>query len=92
MPKIEAFTALQNNYNKISKLCHETGEPVFITVNGKCDLVVMSIETFEQRERTLGIRERLLEAQLQKIKGVPPLDLNESMRELGELVNGQKEE
>ena len=49
----------------------------------------MSIEAFEKRERTLEIRERLLEAQIQKAKGVPMLDFDEAMRELGALANGQ---
>ena len=39
---------LRNNYNDISELCHTYSEPVFITKNGKGDLAVMSIETYEQ--------------------------------------------
>lgn len=89
MPTIKSSTALRNDYSKISKHCHETGEPVYVTVNGEGDLAVMSIEAFEKRERTLEIRERLLEAQIQKAKGVPMLDFDEAMRELGALANGQ---
>ncbi|MGI6587266.1 MAG: type II toxin-antitoxin system Phd/YefM family antitoxin [Peptococcia bacterium] len=47
MPKIKSSTDLRNNYNEISKFCHESREPIFITKNGRGDLAVMSIETYE---------------------------------------------
>jgi len=47
MPNIKSSTDLRNSYNEISKFCHESREPVFITKNGQGDLAVMSIETFE---------------------------------------------
>lgn len=48
MPKIEPSSELRNKYNEISRFCHEHNEPVYITKNGKGDLAVMSIETFER--------------------------------------------
>ena len=48
MPMIRSSADLRNGYNEISSLCHEYGEPVFITRNGKGDLAVMSIESYEQ--------------------------------------------
>ena len=47
MPAIRPSADLRNKYNKISDFCHEYTEPVFITKNGKGDLVVMSMETYE---------------------------------------------
>ena len=47
MPRIQSSTDLRNNYNEISRFCHENREPVFITKNGQGDLAVMSMETFE---------------------------------------------
>ena len=47
MPTIRPSADLRNNYNEISEHCHKYPEPVFITKNGKGDLAVMSIETFE---------------------------------------------
>lgn len=47
MPSIRPSSDLRNNYNQISEHCHKYPEPVFITKNGKGDLAVMSIETFE---------------------------------------------
>ena len=47
MPTIKSSTDLRNNYNEISTFCHEAREPVFITKNGRGDLAVMSIESYE---------------------------------------------
>lgn len=48
MPMIKFSADLRNDYNGISTLCHTYNEPVFITKNGKNDLVVLSIEAYEQ--------------------------------------------
>lgn len=47
MPQIRPITDLRDT-NRISDLCHEKNEPVFITKNGYGDLVVMSIEAYER--------------------------------------------
>lgn len=46
MPQIRPITDLRNT-NEISEICHAKREPIFITKNGYGDLVVMSIETYE---------------------------------------------
>ena len=38
MPLIIPSADLRNNYNKISKKCHETKEPIYVTRNGVNDL------------------------------------------------------
>ncbi len=48
MPNIRSSADLRNSYNDISEFCHTYPEAVFITKNGKGDLAVMSIETYEQ--------------------------------------------
>ena len=48
MPTIKSSADLRNGYNEISAFCHQYGEPVFITKNGKGDLAVLSIEAYEQ--------------------------------------------
>lgn len=47
MPQIRPITDLRNT-NEISEICHSKTEPVFITKNGYGDLVIMSIQTYEQ--------------------------------------------
>lgn len=48
MPLIRPSSDLRNKYNDISDFCHEYSEPVYITKNGRGDLAVMSIETYER--------------------------------------------
>ena len=36
---------------RISKLCRESGEPVHVTKNGYPDMVIMSVEAYEELER-----------------------------------------
>ena len=48
---IKPPTALRNEYNDISALFKEKMEPVFLTKNGECDFVVMSIESYKYREK-----------------------------------------
>ena len=48
MPAIRPSSDLRNNYNEISTFCHENSDAVYITKNGRGDLAVVSIETFER--------------------------------------------
>ena len=47
MVLIRPCADLRNNYNEISKMCHETKEPIYITKNGSSDLVILSNEVYE---------------------------------------------
>ena len=47
MALIRPSADLRNNYNEISRICHETKEPMYITRNGTNDLVILSDEAFE---------------------------------------------
>ena len=48
MPEIRPSADLRNHYNEISEFCHTYSEPVYITKNGRGDLAVLSIETYER--------------------------------------------
>ena len=56
---IKPSAAIRQNYNEISMLCKQTGEPVYLTKNGEGDLVVMDMETFSRKEKMLKLREQL---------------------------------
>ena len=48
MALIRPCADLRNNYNEISKICHETKQAMYITKNGTNDLVVLSDEAYEE--------------------------------------------
>lgn len=64
MPEIRPIKALRST-NEISELCHQSGEPVFITKNGYGDLVIMSIETYERQMARAEIYDKLAVAEAQ---------------------------
>lgn len=62
MPQIRPITDLRNT-NEISDACHTMNEPIFITKNGYGDMVVMSIETYEQIAENHRIDDAIAEAE-----------------------------
>ena len=65
MKRIRPVSDLRNNFAEISRVVHETGEPIFLTKNGYGDMVVMSIETYEARQFESEIFHKLKEAQIE---------------------------
>lgn len=86
---IKPSTTLRNDYNQISNLVRETAEPVYITKNGEGDMVVISIEAYERREKLLNLKEKLLIAEEQRINGEQTISSNEVYRKLKEKINGE---
>ncbi len=68
---------IRQNYNEISNLCKETGEPVYLTKNGEGDLVVMDIEAFTKREKMLSLREKLLSVEENRHAGAKGYSVDE---------------
>lgn len=68
MPEIRPMCDLRDT-NAISRLCHIAAEPVFITKNGRQDLVIMSNEEFERRCAQEEIYAKLLEAEDDVVRG-----------------------
>ena len=79
MPIIRPSADLRNNYNEISELCHKYTEPVFITKNGKGDLAVMSMETYELLSGKLELYS-LIETGLDQVKQGQTKSMKDSLR------------
>lgn len=65
MPQIRPVSDLRNNFADISRIVHETAEPLFLTKNGYGDMVVMSIEAYERKLFESEIYFKLKEAELE---------------------------
>jgi PHD/YefM family antitoxin component YafN of YafNO toxin-antitoxin module len=62
MPQIMPIKELRNT-TKISELCRQSNEPVFITKNGYGDMVVMSMKTYEEKMAVVDIHQKLAQAE-----------------------------
>jgi len=64
---IKSSAELRNNYRKVADYCIKNNEPVFLTNNGKGELVVMSIEAYNKQQQSLKIQKDLLLIEAEKI-------------------------
>ena len=60
---IRPVSDLRNNFAEISKTVHETAQPVFLTKNGYGDMVVLSMEAFQNMQFESEVYFKLLEAE-----------------------------
>ena len=65
MKTIRPVSDLRNNFADISKTLHQTRQPVFLTKNGYGDMVVMSMEAFEDMQFESEIYCKLQDAEKQ---------------------------
>ena len=63
MNMIRPVSDLRNNFADISKTVHETAQPVFLTKNGYGDMVVLSMEAFENLQFESEVYFKLQEAE-----------------------------
>ena len=63
MNMIRPVSDLRNNFAEISKTVHETAKPVFLTKNGYGDMVVLSMEAYENLQLESEIYFKLKEAE-----------------------------
>lgn len=81
---LKPSTALRNDYQQISSLAKASGEPIYITNKGEADLVVLSMEAFEEREKMLDHRASILEAEFSRLAGAPTFSVDEVRARLKE--------
>ena len=84
---IKPSTALRNEYAQLSRLAKEFQEPIYITKNGEGDLVLMSLEAFEQREQLLQLRSRVLRAEEERVRGDKTVGIAEARKMLKERID-----
>ena len=62
MPRIIPIRDLRDT-TKISEMCNASNDPIFVTKNGYGDMVVMSMEAYENLQFESEIYYKLLEAE-----------------------------
>ena len=81
---IKSSAALRDDYDSISKLAHETGQPVYITKEGEGDLVVMDIEAYERERAREKFRTEMLLSEIENMKSGESYTIDEAFALLKE--------
>ena len=73
MPQIIPIRDLKNT-SDISNKCHSTKEPIFVTKNGYGDMVIMSIELYEETIAKAQVASLINESLVEVEQGAKPVD------------------
>ena len=63
MSEIRPSSDLRNKYKEIASICKEKKKPVFITVNGRGDTVLLDIEEYERMQDEIEMYKVLAESE-----------------------------
>ena len=74
------------NTSEISQKCHSSNDPIFITKNGYGDMVIMSIEKYEETMYMSDVKAKLALSEEQILKG-NVLDGDISLKSIREKYN-----
>ena len=85
MPQIIPIKELKNT-GAISQMCRESKEPIYITKNGYGDMVIMSIQMYEEKLYMLDVYAKLEAAEKQIAEG-KVIDADESLSRIREELN-----
>ena len=67
---------------KMSKMCHESDEPIYVTKNGYGDMVLMSIEVYEKMQAVIKTDAAIREAEAEFAETGELLDARVALAEL----------
>ena len=80
MPQIIPIKDLKNT-SEISEMCHKAEEPIYITKNGYGDMVIMSMEIYENTMRKIAMYHDI-EVSEQQILNRQVKDARASLKEM----------
>ena len=83
MAIIKPISDLRNKAKELSRLCHDSGEPVFITKNGEGDMVLMSLAAYERLRAQLDLYRLLDEAEADVTAGDRGIGVKALRKQLG---------
>jgi prevent-host-death family protein len=88
VPQIRPVSDLRNNFSDISRIVHKNAGPVFLTKNGRGDMVVMSIEAYEEAAFQSEVYHKLKEAEIQAESTTKRYSHTEVMERLEKIIGG----
>ena len=86
MPLIRPISDLRNRAMEISEICHTEDQPVFITRNGKGDMVVMSQAHYERIQSLIELYQKLGEAEILDASGETGISHKMLMKQLKDKI------
>lgn len=91
MPNIRPISDLRNHFAEITREVQSSDEPVFLTKNGVGAIVVMSMESYEQKRYDSMVYDKLREAELQAASSSERIGHDAVMAKARALVSGAGE-
>lgn len=88
MDNIRPSADLRNKYGEMSRLCKETREPIFITVNGRGDTVLLNLADYRQMVSELELLRNLAEAE-EDVRLGRVHDAGKALQDLREQIFGK---
>ena len=85
-PIIKPSSELRKNYNNVAEICRTNKVPVFLTLNGEGDMVLMDIETYGRREEDLATAERLMSADMARFMGTQGYTIDEFQKNMRQAI------
>lgn len=89
MKMIRPVSDLRNNFADISKTVHETAKPVFLTKNGYADMVVLSMESYENLQFESDVYFKLQEAEREAEMTDQRYSSKEVLKAMKEAIGGK---
>ena len=88
MKMIRPVSDLRNHFADISKTAHETAQPVFLTKNGYGDMVVLSMEAYENLQLESEIYTKLQAAEREAASNDQRFSHKEAMAAMKKAIAG----
>ena len=89
MKMIRPVSDLRNNFADISRIVHETEQPVFLTKNGYGDMVVLSMEAFEKLQFESEVYFKLQEAEREAEINKERFSSKDILRDMRLVIGGE---
>ena len=86
MSNILPLTDIKDQFIEISSICHTEDQPVFLTKNGKGNLVLMSQKHYDRLLARIELYEKLGEAEMLEAAGEEGIVHGEMMNHLKQML------